>query len=118
MRCALTPLSRALLPARRAALRAAAMAAAQPPPSAAAVPEAAASPVSRASFTVLLLGDTMLGRLVDQRLRELQMRAEGPETVWQDVLPLAKAADVRLLNLECAITDHPVRASLPRAAVA
>jgi hypothetical protein len=91
------------------------MAAAQPLPSSAAGSEAASSPAPRATFSVLLLGDTMLGRLVDQRLRELQSRGEGPETVWQDVLPLAKAADVRLLNLECAITDHPVRSSLPRA---
>ena len=80
-----------------------------------------AAATARPSFSVLLLGDTMLGRLVDEQLQVLQARGEGPERVWGDTLPLAEAADVRLLNLECAITDHPVRecnvqcrASIPR----
>ena len=108
MRGALLSLSRALLHARRPALRAAAMATAQPPPSPAARFEATPAP-SRPSFSVLFLGDTMLGRLVDEQLRELQSAGEGPERVWGDLLSLARAADVRLINLECAITDHPVR---------
>ena len=88
------------------------MATAQPRPTATAASEGSASGAAastRPSFSVLLLGDTMLGRLVDEQLRALQLRGEGPERVWGDMLPLAEAADVCLLNLECAITDHPVR---------
>ena len=115
MRCALAPVSRVLLQSQRAARpRAFAMATAQPrttaaPESTAGGAAASTRPSFFPSFSVLLLGDTMLGRLVDEQLRALQLRGEGPERVWGDTLPLAEAADVRLLNLECAITDHLVR---------
>ena len=45
----------------------------------------------------------MLGRLVDQYV--VQNLSLPPETVWGDVLPLLRSADVRLGNLECVISD-------------
>src|SRR5215210_9283906 len=52
-------------------------------------------------LTMALLGDVMLGRGVNEALRTLR-----PEQPWGDVLPLLGAADLRIINLECAITDH------------
>ena len=52
---------------------------------------------------IALTGDIMLGRLVDQYIvRNLSL---PPETIWGDVLPLLKSADLRLGNLECVISD-------------
>jgi poly-gamma-glutamate capsule biosynthesis protein CapA/YwtB (metallophosphatase superfamily) len=48
--------------------------------------------------TLALTGDVMLGRLVDQALA-----AVGPSHPWGDALPLLRAADLTLVNLECAI---------------
>lgn len=48
-----------------------------------------------------LAGDVMLGRGVRPSLHS--MKADEP---WGDVLPLLHAADVRIVNLECAITDR------------
>ncbi|GCE45303.1 poly-gamma-glutamate synthesis protein (capsule biosynthesis protein) [Thermosporothrix hazakensis] len=53
------------------------------------------------SFQLLFVGDVMLGRLVNDMLR-----AHPPEYPWGDTLPLFHAADVRLCNLECALTSH------------
>src|ERR671921_2101937 len=50
--------------------------------------------------TVALVGDVMLGRGVNAALRTLR-----PEQPWGDVLPLLLSADLRIVNLECAITD-------------
>src|SRR5918998_994230 len=52
-------------------------------------------------ITVALVGDVMLGRRVNDALRTLR-----PEQAWGDVLPLLVSADLRIVNLECAITDH------------
>src|SRR5919199_6266833 len=52
-------------------------------------------------ITVALVGDVMLGRGVNEALRSL-----GPQQPWSDVLPLLGPADLRIINLECAITDH------------
>ena len=52
-------------------------------------------------ITVALVGDVMLGRGVNEELR-----TSGPEQPWGDVLPLLDSADLRIVNLECAITDH------------
>ncbi|MDQ3927163.1 MAG: CapA family protein, partial [Actinomycetota bacterium] len=52
-------------------------------------------------ITVALVGDVMLGRGVNEVLRSLR-----PEEPWGDVLPPMDAADLRIINLECAITDH------------
>src|SRR2546426_1394692 len=47
-----------------------------------------------------LLGDVMLGRLVNQSLRE-----KPPSAAWGDVLALLRASDWRFCNLECVISD-------------
>jgi poly-gamma-glutamate capsule biosynthesis protein CapA/YwtB (metallophosphatase superfamily) len=53
-------------------------------------------------ITLALTGDVMLGRRVAEALND-HMRPEAP---WGDVLPLLDAADLRIINLECAITDN------------
>lgn len=49
---------------------------------------------------ILLVGDVMLGRLVNQILRE-----KPPIYPWGDTLPIFKKADFRLCNLECVISN-------------
>jgi poly-gamma-glutamate capsule biosynthesis protein CapA/YwtB (metallophosphatase superfamily) len=51
--------------------------------------------------TLSLTGDVMLGRGVNETLR-----AARPAEPWGDVLPLLLSADLRVINLECAITGH------------
>jgi len=53
-------------------------------------------------ITLALTGDVMLGRRVTEALND-HMRPEEP---WGDVRPLLDAADLRIINLECAITDN------------
>jgi poly-gamma-glutamate synthesis protein (capsule biosynthesis protein) len=50
---------------------------------------------------ILLVGDVMLGRLVNQQLRN-----EKPEYPWGDTLPLFRSCDVRVCNLECVLSDR------------
>lgn len=50
---------------------------------------------------ILFAGDVMLGRLVNKELRTRP--AEHP---WGNVMPLFKGADLRVCNLECAISDR------------
>ena len=52
-------------------------------------------------FTLALTGDVMLGRLVNDMLKDMQ-----PEEVWGDVLPHLAQADLRIINLEFALTSH------------
>ena len=52
-------------------------------------------------FTLALTGDVMLGRLVNERIKDMQ-----PEEAWGDVLPHLAQADLRIVNLECALTNH------------
>ncbi len=52
-------------------------------------------------LTLALMGDVMLGRLVNDRLKTMQ-----PAAVWGDVLPHLAQADLRIVNLECALTRH------------
>lgn len=52
-------------------------------------------------ITLALTGDVMLGRGVNEALRTLD-----PEQVWGNVLPLIRSADLRIVNLECALTDY------------
>lgn len=52
-------------------------------------------------FTLALTGDVMLGRLVNDSLKAMK-----PEDVWGDVLPHLAQADLRIVNLECALTVH------------
>ncbi len=47
-----------------------------------------------------MLGDVMLGRLVNEVLLE-----RPPEYPWGDTLTILRKADVRVCNLECAISD-------------
>jgi len=51
--------------------------------------------------TLAFTGDVMLGRLVNERLKTMR-----PEEVWGDVLPHLMRADLRIINLECALTNH------------
>lgn len=50
---------------------------------------------------MLLTGDVMLGRLVNQALKH-----RDPDYVWGDTLPLFRAGDVRICNLECVLSDR------------
>ncbi|RXZ42017.1 CapA family protein [Crenobacter cavernae] len=52
-------------------------------------------------ITMALAGDVMLGRGVSRAVRN--MAASDP---WGDLLPRLAAADLFIVNLECAITDH------------
>jgi len=52
-------------------------------------------------LTLAFTGDVMLGRLVNDRLKTMQ-----PEEAWGDVLPHLAQADLRIVNLECALTKH------------
>ena len=52
-------------------------------------------------ITLALTGDVMLGRGVNETLHAVR-----PEEPWGDVLPLLSSADLRIVNLECAITEH------------
>jgi poly-gamma-glutamate capsule biosynthesis protein CapA/YwtB (metallophosphatase superfamily) len=51
-------------------------------------------------MTFLFVGDVMLGRLVNAVLQE-----NPPAYPWGDTLSLFHAADVRICNLECVISD-------------
>src|SRR3712207_830684 len=52
-------------------------------------------------ITLALTGDVMLGRGVNETLPDVR-----PEEPWGDVLQLLDSADLRIINLECAITEH------------
>jgi poly-gamma-glutamate capsule biosynthesis protein CapA/YwtB (metallophosphatase superfamily) len=49
---------------------------------------------------LVLLGDVMLGRLVNERLRQAP-----PAFPWGDTLPVLAQADARFANLECVLAD-------------
>lgn len=51
--------------------------------------------------TLALVGDVMLGRKVNAALGKM-----SPQEPWGDVMPLLHSTDLRLINLECAVTDH------------
>lgn len=54
-----------------------------------------------APWTLLLVGDVMLGRLLNGVLER-----EGSAYPWGDTLPLFREADLRICNLECVISDR------------
>ena len=56
----------------------------------------------RKMITLALTGDVMLGRGVAESL-DHRMRPEEP---WGDVRSLLEDADLRIINLECAVTDN------------
>jgi poly-gamma-glutamate capsule biosynthesis protein CapA/YwtB (metallophosphatase superfamily) len=49
---------------------------------------------------MVLLGDVMLGRLVNRQLRSV-----SPAFPWGDTLPVLRQADVRFANLECVLAE-------------
>lgn len=49
---------------------------------------------------ILMVGDVMLGRLVNQSLKNA-----APHSVWGDTLSLFRTADLRVCNLECVLSD-------------
>ena len=53
------------------------------------------------SLRILLVGGCMLGRGVDQALRQ-----HKPDYPWGNTLPIFHEADLRLCNLECVISDR------------
>lgn len=57
---------------------------------------------SHSPFRLLLLGDTMLGRLVGEVLHN-----EPPEYPWGNTLPAVLDSECRVLNLETALSSHP-----------
>jgi poly-gamma-glutamate synthesis protein (capsule biosynthesis protein) len=57
--------------------------------------------VEAGSLKLLLVGDVMLGRLVNDVLTY-----KPPDYPWGDTLPLFREADVRICNLECVISDR------------
>lgn len=52
---------------------------------------------------LVMVGDVMLGRIVNQTLKR-----ESASFPWGDTLPLLEAADWRICNLECVISDRGV----------
>ena len=52
-------------------------------------------------LTLAFTGDVMLGRYVNEMLKTVQ-----PEEVWGDLLPHLAQAGLRIVNLECALTNH------------
>jgi poly-gamma-glutamate synthesis protein (capsule biosynthesis protein) len=54
-------------------------------------------------LTLLLVGDVMIGRLVNEQLRH-----QPPEYPWGNTLTLFQRADWRACNLECVITDRGI----------
>jgi len=52
-------------------------------------------------LTLAFTGDVMLGRYVNEQLQHIT-----PAELWNDVLPHLNQADLRIVNLECALTMH------------
>ncbi len=52
-------------------------------------------------LTLAFTGDVMLGRYVNEMLKSVT-----PVEVWNDTLPQLEQADLRIINLECALTEH------------
>ncbi|KAK3701488.1 hypothetical protein LTR37_015462 [Vermiconidia calcicola] len=83
--------------------------------------------MAQRTYTLNFMGDTMLGRLVDQIfpqhvhepeeariVKSMQnangnLRDYGPKAPWGDVLPVLHGADLNLLNLETSVTTHPTK---------
>ena len=79
------------------------------------------------TFTLNFMGDTMLGRLVDQmfpqhvnepseariaksfRTSNARLTDYGPNSPWGNTLSLLYSADLNILNLETSATTHPTK---------
>ena len=59
------------------------------------------TPAKKETLEILIVGDCMLGRGLDQALRRYP-----PEFPWGDTLPLFHRADARICNLECVLSDR------------
>jgi poly-gamma-glutamate synthesis protein (capsule biosynthesis protein) len=57
-------------------------------------------PAKKEALQLLIVGDCMLGRGVNQALNE-----QPPEFPWGDTLSLFRRADGRICNLECVLSD-------------
>lgn len=55
--------------------------------------------MSEKMLKIGLMGDVMVGRLVNEKLAHVQ-----PDYIWGDLLPLLRANDLNLINLEAALT--------------
>ncbi|GAA3314798.1 CapA family protein [Arthrobacter ramosus] len=55
---------------------------------------------------IALLGDVMLGRLVNDELK-----VAAPDYPWGDTLPVLRQADIRFANLECVLADDGTAAA-------
>jgi len=62
---------------------------------------AASEGIAGRPLQLILLGDCMFGRLVNE-----VMETAPPEYPWGDTLPLLHSADYRICNLECVISDR------------
>ncbi|TFB55627.1 CapA family protein [Cryobacterium tagatosivorans] len=54
---------------------------------------------------IALVGDVMLGRLVNDALGDVEFTGAGPEYPWGSTLPLLRSADIRIGNLEFVLSD-------------
>ena len=79
------------------------------------------------AYTLNFMGDTMLGRLIDQlfpthvhepeeariaksfQKSNPQLTPYGPSTPWSNTIPLLHSADLNILNLETSATTHPTK---------
>jgi len=57
--------------------------------------------MSAATVRLAFVGDIMLGRRIDR-----QLSTTAPEAFWGDLLPVLRAADAVVGNLECPITEY------------
>ncbi|MFQ6676669.1 MAG: CapA family protein [Fidelibacterota bacterium] len=55
-------------------------------------------PAGEPGITLVLAGDVMLGRLVNETIHR-----RGPRYVWGDIVPLLRRPDFTFVNLECVI---------------
>lgn len=69
-----------------------------------ATPQGAGRAAAATPTTIAFLGDVMLGRDISAALR-----TRPPEWFWGDVLPLLRAADATIANLESPITEARAR---------
>src|SRR5512146_1190184 len=59
------------------------------------------APCEVSMLTLAFTGDVMLGRYVNEMLKSIT-----PAEMWNDLLPHLAQADLRFVNLECALTRH------------
>jgi len=65
------------------------------------LPSTTSERIEKRPLQLLLLGDCMFGRLVNEVLEKAT-----PEYPWGDTLPILHGADYRICNLECVISDR------------